>query len=89
MVNSTLISDKVKREDVDVLYIPASEMAKESGVMATANVIMLTIYLKYKGLADTEILKKILPLSVKRKDAVAVNLKMMEKALTYFEEELT
>lgn len=88
MVNSTLIRDKVKREDVDVLYVPASEMAKESGVMATANIIMLIVYLKYKGLADEEVFREVLPLSVKRKDAVALNLKVMEKALAYYEKEL-
>ncbi|MDC7231647.1 MAG: 2-oxoacid:acceptor oxidoreductase family protein [Spirochaetales bacterium] len=88
MVNSTLVREEVKRDDVDVLYIPASEMARESGVLATANIIMLTIYLKYKGLADTELLRKVLPLSVKRKDAVDLNLKMMEKALAYYDREL-
>ncbi len=87
LVNSTLISEKVKREDVKVLYVPASEMAKESGILATANIIMLTIYLKYKGLADTEILRKVLPLSVKRKEAVSLNLDMMEKALAWYDRE--
>ncbi|MDC7240846.1 MAG: 2-oxoacid:acceptor oxidoreductase family protein [Spirochaetales bacterium] len=88
LVNSTLVSDKVERNDVDVLYIPASEMARESGVLASANIIMLTIYLKRKGLADTEILKSVIPVSMKRKESEEINIRMMEKALDYYNREI-
>ena len=88
LVNSSLVSQKVEREDVQVLYIPASEMARESGVLATANIIMLTIYMKISLVADEEVLKKILPGSVKRKDLVDLNFKMIEKAIKYYEKEI-
>ncbi|MDA3955240.1 2-oxoacid:acceptor oxidoreductase family protein [Oceanispirochaeta sp.] len=85
LVNSSLIKEKVSRKDVEVLEIPASEMAREGGVLATANIIMLTIYLKHRDLADIRILKGILPGSVKRKEAVDLNLRMIDRALEYYE----
>lgn len=88
LVNSSLISHKVSRKDVRTFYIPASEMARESGILATANIIMLTIYLKISGLVDEDVLKKVLPSSVKRKDAVALNLKMIDKALQFYDKEV-
>jgi 2-oxoisovalerate ferredoxin oxidoreductase beta subunit len=88
LINSSLVNHKVKREDVRTFYIPASDMAKESGILATANIVLLTIYLKIAGVADHEVLKQVLPSSVKRKDAVQLNLKMVEKALAYYEKEI-
>jgi len=89
LVNSSLVKEKVTRQDVTVLSIPASEMARESGVLAAANIIMLTIYLKYSGLCDIKALREAIPASVKRKDAVDLNLRMMDKALEYYETEFT
>ncbi len=88
LVNSSLVSQKVERKDVQDLYIPASEMARESGILATANIIMLTIYLKISGVADEEVLKKILPGSVRKKELIELNLKMIDKALKYYQEEI-
>jgi len=88
MVNSSLISHKVTREDVTTVYVPASDMARESGVLATANIIMLTIYLKMAGWADIDVLRQVLPVSVKRKDAVDLNLRMVERALEFYEKEV-
>jgi len=85
LVNSSLVKEQVSRQDVKVIPVPASEMARESGVLAAANIIMLTIYLKYSGLCDIDVLRAILPISVKRKDAVDLNLKMMDRALEYYD----
>ena len=40
-VDSTLIDAKVERTDVDVFYIPATQMAKENGIGTLANMIMV------------------------------------------------
>lgn len=40
-VDSALIGEKVTREDVQVFYIPATQMAKEQGVSTLANMIMM------------------------------------------------
>ena len=40
-VDSTLIGVKVERTDVEVFYIPATQMAKENGIGSLANMIMV------------------------------------------------
>ena len=40
-IDSTLISAKVERTDVDVFYIPATQMAKDAGFSTLANMILM------------------------------------------------
>ena len=40
-VDSALIGEKVERTDVQVFYIPVTQMAKDEGIPTLANVIML------------------------------------------------
>ena len=40
-VDSSLISAKVEREDVEVFYIPATQIAKEEGIPTLANMIIV------------------------------------------------
>ena len=40
-VDSTLIGAKVDRTDVDVFYIPATQMAKDNGIASLANMIIV------------------------------------------------
>ena len=46
LINSSLVTDKPKREDVEVLNIPANEIADELGDTRVANMVMLGAYLK-------------------------------------------
>jgi 2-oxoglutarate ferredoxin oxidoreductase subunit gamma len=46
LVNSSLIEKKVERNDVEVHYIPANDIAAELGNPKVANMIMLGAYLK-------------------------------------------
>ena len=45
-VDSTLISEKVERTDVEVYYIPATQMANDAGVPTLANMVMMGHVLK-------------------------------------------
>ena len=40
-VDSTLITRKVERDDVQVFYIPATQMAKDEGISSLANMIIV------------------------------------------------
>ena len=40
-VDSSLIGIKVERDDVEVFYIPATQMAKDEGIATLANMIIL------------------------------------------------
>ncbi len=41
IVNSSLIEGKAKRDDINVVYVPANELAGELGNMKVANVVIL------------------------------------------------
>ncbi|MBI9108201.1 MAG: 2-oxoacid:acceptor oxidoreductase family protein [Spirochaetales bacterium] len=49
IVNSSLIDQKVKRDDVTVYYFPVNEIATECGSAKAANMVMLGAYVKLKG----------------------------------------
>ena len=40
-VDSALIDEKVERNDVEVFYIPATQMAKDNGISSLANMIIV------------------------------------------------
>jgi 2-oxoacid:acceptor oxidoreductase, gamma subunit, pyruvate/2-ketoisovalerate family len=54
LVNSSLIDTKVERDDVNVTYIPANELAAELGMPKVANMIMLGACLKVTESVDIE-----------------------------------
>lgn len=45
-INSSLISKKSEREDLDIYYIPANEIANELGNNRVANMVMLGAYIE-------------------------------------------
>jgi len=87
IVNSSLINRKVKREDVEVLYVPASEIAKDLGLITTANIVVLGVYIVKSRVLDTETLKQVIPISIKKKHLTEVNLKALQAGIDIFKEE--
>ncbi|MGL5257858.1 MAG: 2-oxoacid:acceptor oxidoreductase family protein [Proteocatella sp.] len=53
-INSSLITKKVERTDVEVYYIDANELAKEIGNPKAANLVMLGALLKSMSIVDIE-----------------------------------
>ena len=45
-VDSSLIDAKVERDDVEVFYVPATQMAKDNGIGTLANMIILGNFLE-------------------------------------------
>ncbi len=64
-VDSSLIDAKVERDDVDVFYIPATQMAKDEGISTLANMIIIGHLLEnhselsFNGVA--EVVDKLVP----------------------------
>lgn len=54
IVNSSLIEDKVLRDDVNVYYINANDMANQAGNARTANIVILGAYLRVTGILENE-----------------------------------
>ncbi|NLM42428.1 MAG: 2-oxoacid:ferredoxin oxidoreductase subunit gamma [Clostridiales bacterium] len=53
-INSSLIDRKATREDINVYYIPANEIADELGTGKIANMVMLGAYIKVTNAAKEE-----------------------------------
>lgn len=79
-VDSTLIERKVKRDDVGVYYIPATQMAKDMSVPTLANMIMTGKFVKecdavvFDGMEAA--LSKVI--SAKHADMLEVNLRAIK-----------
>jgi 2-oxoglutarate ferredoxin oxidoreductase subunit gamma len=54
MINSSLIEKKAERDDINVYYIPANEIANEIGNARIANMVMLGAYIEITGAIKIE-----------------------------------
>ena len=84
-VDSTLIAEKVERTDVEVFYIPATQMANDAGVPTLANMVMMghvlqhNPQLSFQGAEVT--VQKLVP--AKKAELVGLNLKALETGRDY------
>lgn len=60
LINSSLIDQKAKRDDIKVYYVPANDIADELGTGKIANIVMLGAYLKASGAAKEESIMEII-----------------------------
>lgn len=86
IVNSSIVDRKIKRSDVNVLYIPLTEIASNLGLTAAANMVCLGAYLEYTELMDYKLLFDIIPLALKKKSLVDTNIKAVEEGVKYIRE---
>ena len=84
-VDSSLIDRKVERDDVDVYYIPATQMALENKAAKLANMIIMGKMLKETGVLSydemKEGLKKCVPPT--KAEMVDFNLKIIDLGYNY------
>jgi len=84
-VDSTLIAEKVERTDVDVFYIPATQMAKEENIATLANMIIVgqllenNAELSFEGAEET--VKKLVP--AHKAALVELNMKALQMGKEY------
>ena len=85
IADSTLIERKVKRSDVTVYYVPATQLASDNNMPTLANMIIIGKVLKaldeYTQEGVTAALKKVI--SAKRADMLDVNLKAISLGAEY------
>lgn len=83
LINSSLVDQKVKREDIQVMEIPANQIAEELGNIKVANNIILGVLIELTGVvsleAVVESLKKVLP--ARRHNLIPVNQQALEKGI--------
>ena len=79
-VDSTLIDAKVERTDVEVFYIPATQMAKDAGFSTLANMILMGKLIKETGAVrfdnNLETLKSFIP--AKKEKLIDINCQALQ-----------
>ena len=78
LINSTLIDAELSRGDIDVVKVPAGEIADELGSPKSANMVMLGAFIKKSNLVSINTVIEELKNTLKKKEKlIAIN----EKAL--------
>ena len=84
-VDSTLITVKVERTDVQVHYIPATQMAKDAGFSTLANMILAGKVIKESGCVDfngnKETLEAFIP--AKKANLIDINCQALQTGYDY------
>ncbi|MFZ5800853.1 MAG: 2-oxoacid:acceptor oxidoreductase family protein [Candidatus Omnitrophota bacterium] len=86
IVNSSLVNIKSDRQDIRVLYVPCTEIAKELGNVRVANMVALAGYLAASRIVKIESLKKALKeeaVANYRENLLAVNEQAIVRGLSF------
>ena len=85
LVDSTLIDAKVERTDVEVFYIPATQMAKDAGFSTLANMILMGKVIKETGAVrfdnNLETLKSFIP--AKKEKLIDINCQALQAGFDF------
>ena len=86
-VDSSLIARKVKRTDVSVVYIPATQMAKEMEALSLANMIILGAIVEKLHVVKWETMVEALKhtISARKANLLDLNLKAIEKGRAFIQ----
>ena len=84
-VDSSLIARKVKRTDVEVVYIPATEMAKAMEALSLANMIILGAIVAKLGCVKEETITEALKhtISARKANLLDLNLKAVASGIKF------
>ena len=58
IINSSLVPEKAKRQDIDTIYIPANEEAMRLGNDKAANMVMLGAILRYTDIVKPDTIRE-------------------------------
>ena len=82
-LDSTLIDAKVERTDVQVFYVPATQMAKDAGFATLANMVLMGKLLKECGAVSFENNKKTCQQFIKKTNLIDVNCQALQAGYDY------
>ena len=80
LLDSSLIDERVERDDVTVFYVPASKLAEENGLKGLANIILVGKLRKELAFCTEEMLDKALQkcIPARKADMLDFNRKALE-----------
>ena len=76
ILDSTLIDAKVERDDIEVFYVPATQMAKDNGIASLANMIIVGHMLEHHPELDFAGVEAVVNKLVPPKKAALIELNM-------------
>ncbi len=82
--NSSLISKKPSRDDIDIVAVPANEIAEQLGTTKCANMVILGAYIAKSNAVSLESIKSSIPKVFKGKDKfLATNKSALDKGVQF------
>ena len=83
VVNSSMVPDQSKRDDIKVVYVPASDMATELGNVRMANVLCLGALVGATGVVSPEAVEQALDdhLPERHRDLLGLNKEALRKGV--------
>jgi 2-oxoglutarate ferredoxin oxidoreductase subunit gamma len=84
LVNSSFVTELVKRKDVRAIYVAANEVAVEAGNEKAANMVMLGVYIaKAHAVSKESIIAGLKELFANKIDVLDANVKAFEAGLKF------
>jgi len=84
LVDSTLVTRKIKRKDIEVVAVPADDIAMEVGEKRAANMVMLGAYVARTGIiSENDIASGFKALFEGKTQFLDVNIKAFERGMNY------
>ncbi len=88
VVNRTLISETVARNDIDVVYVPANDLAAEVGDSGISNLVVLGALLACRPVVSLDSIHRIMEETLTKKQKLLdMNLKALESGYNWTQEE--
>jgi 2-oxoglutarate ferredoxin oxidoreductase subunit gamma len=85
VANSTLVRDKSSRDDIDVVYVPANDLAAELGNIKMANVILLGALLGKREILPIHSIKRTMDEHIpeRRKHIIEPNKRALDRGVAF------
>ena len=84
-IDSTMISEKCERTDIEAFYVPATQLATDNNLNGMANIILIGKMMKETGIISYETVEKAMNKSIppKKADLLDANLKAISIGMNY------
>lgn len=80
LINSSLVSGRTDRDDVDTLNVPANDIAMELGSIKSANIVALAAFVARSQFVDFELLRKCVKYEFSKNDElIDLNMEALER----------
>lgn len=80
-INSSIIDREPTRNDIEIVKVPANEIADKLGKSVVANMVMLGAFIEKTKYLPIEVIKEVIEkfLSERKKELIEINLKALEE----------